>query len=287
MNYYSHHIGDYRRDTAHLSLLEHGIYRQLLDQYYLDERPICAVDAKLMRSLCARSADEMHAVKSVLADFFILTDAGYVHKRCDIEIEAFHGKSKSASGSAKVRWERVHAEQAAKKAMDDANACERMRLECERIANALPPESEGNANHEPITINQEPKAEPKSKAEATPKAAPATRLPKDWKPDAEQVAFCNAERPDLQAAAVGDRFRDYWIAQPGVKGRKTDWPATWRNWVRNERVQPQARASPASTRIETTRAAARGIGLGGDTHEHETHRIIDINPRSGTGAIAD
>jgi len=24
LNYYSHHIGDYKRDTTHLSLLEHG-----------------------------------------------------------------------------------------------------------------------------------------------------------------------------------------------------------------------------------------------------------------------
>ena len=29
-----------------------------------------------------------------------------------------------------------------------------------------------------------------------------------------------------------DRFRDYWAAQPGAKGRKSDWDATWRNWLR-------------------------------------------------------
>ncbi len=40
MNYYRHHIGDYRSNTSHLSLLEHGIYRQLLDTYYLSEGPI-------------------------------------------------------------------------------------------------------------------------------------------------------------------------------------------------------------------------------------------------------
>lgn len=27
-------------------------------------------------------------------------------------------------------------------------------------------------------------------------------------------------------------FKDYWIAQPGQKGVKTDWLATWRNWCR-------------------------------------------------------
>src|SRR5205814_92454 len=28
------------------------------------------------------------------------------------------------------------------------------------------------------------------------------------------------------------KFRDYWIALPGAKGLKADWPATWRNWIR-------------------------------------------------------
>ena len=135
MNYYSLHIGDYRRDTAHLSMTEHGAYRQLLDQYYLNEKPIILDESKLMRSLCVRTADDMQAVKNVLDDFFIRTDEGYIHKRCDVEIEAFHAKSKSASESAKARWERV-------RAGNDANA---LRTHCE-----------GNANHKPITNNHKP-----------------------------------------------------------------------------------------------------------------------------------
>jgi len=42
LHYYTFNIGDYRRDTGHLSLLEHGIYRQLIDSYYLSEKPIAA-----------------------------------------------------------------------------------------------------------------------------------------------------------------------------------------------------------------------------------------------------
>ena len=30
-----------------------------------------------------------------------------------------------------------------------------------------------------------------------------------------------------------EKFKDYWISQPGQKGVKLDWFATWRNWVRN------------------------------------------------------
>jgi hypothetical protein len=31
---------------------------------------------------------------------------------------------------------------------------------------------------------------------------------------------------------VAAEFRDYWAAVPGQKGVKLDWPATWRNRIR-------------------------------------------------------
>lgn len=135
MHYYSHNIGDYRRDTSHLSLLEHGIYRQMMDTYYLTEKPLPLDHSILMRTHCARTADEVRAVEHVLNDFFVHTEDGYIHKRCDVEIEAFHSKSVSARESAKARWDRVRAE---------------------KEADAMRTHSEGNANHKPLTINQEP-----------------------------------------------------------------------------------------------------------------------------------
>ena len=139
MHYYSHNVGDYRRDTSHLSMLEHGAYRQLMDTYYLTEKPLSLSHADLMRTHSARSAEEVQAIENVLKDFFIRTDEGYMHKRCDVEIEAFHAKSASASESAKARWARVRAEKEAK---------------------AMRTHSEGNANHKPITNNQEPSKSP-------------------------------------------------------------------------------------------------------------------------------
>ena len=61
-----------------------------------------------------------------------------------------------------------------------------------------------------------------------------SRLPADWAPSDIELKFCKTERPDLDPAKTADRFRDYWKAQPGAKGVKLDWTATWRNWVRNE-----------------------------------------------------
>jgi len=77
-----------------------------------------------------------------------------------------------------------------------------------------------------------------------------SRLPADWEPSLEMLDWAQAERPDLDLGQTLEKFRDYWISQPGQKGVKTDWTATYRNWVRNEK--PGARASKKSA---TTQAA--------------------------------
>lgn len=72
-------------------------------------------------------------------------------------------------------------------------------------------------------------------------AAPrGSRLPQGWLPEAADIEWAVdlfAEHLDWIAArrAVEDeleKFRDYWCAVPGAKGRKLDWRATWRNWIR-------------------------------------------------------
>lgn len=68
------------------------------------------------------------------------------------------------------------------------------------------------------------------------KTARASRLPKDWQPNDRMLAFCENERPDLNPTEVAATFRDYWHSQAGQKGVKADWEATWRNWVRNQRM---------------------------------------------------
>ena len=51
-------------------------------------------------------------------------------------------------------------------------------------------------------------------------------LPDNWR------AECRRIQPKADPAKVFEEFRDHWISQPGAKGRKSDWTATWRNWCR-------------------------------------------------------
>jgi uncharacterized protein YdaU (DUF1376 family) len=269
MNYYSHHIGDYTTDTAHLSLLEDGAYRRLMDRYYTTEAPLPLDEAALFRVIRARQPEEQEAVRVVLTEFFTLTDSGWTHKRCDAEIEAFKAKSGKAAEAANKRWGKAGNAPASPNGNADG-----MHTQCERTADAMP-----TNNQEPLTNNQEP--EEQSAPEPTPAPEPkrrvtdasATRLPADWVPSADDVQFCRTNRPDLDPTETGLRFRDYWAAQPGLKGRKADWPATWRNWVRNEKQQ--ARASPRQAQQANTQNLLNRI-QGKPSHVPDP-RIIDIN----------
>lgn len=62
-----------------------------------------------------------------------------------------------------------------------------------------------------------------------------SRLPANWTPGVELITFAIREGfTEREADQIAAKFRDYWTAQPGKAGVKLDWPATWRNWIRNE-----------------------------------------------------
>lgn len=98
MNYFPFHIGDYAAHTSHLEPMEDLAYMRLLKEYYLREGPLPAdiqVTAKLVR-MRSMVAD----VESVLKEFFMLTDKGWAHERCETEIAHMQDKQAKARASA-------------------------------------------------------------------------------------------------------------------------------------------------------------------------------------------
>jgi len=88
LNFYKRFIGDYIRDTAHLSMLEHGAYTMLLDAYYATEKPFPNDMNTLYRICRAVKKEEKVAVFSVISQFFKLSAEGfYFNSRADIEID--------------------------------------------------------------------------------------------------------------------------------------------------------------------------------------------------------
>jgi len=204
MHYYKFNIADYRKDTGHLSTIEHGIYRQLIDWYYLDEQPIPEENQMVIRRLRLGS-DEVIFLQNVLKDFFVLGKTGYTHKRIEVEIKDYHEQVEKNKNNGKL-----------------GGRPKKTQL----VISGLPDESQNNPNHKPLTTNHKPIKENKR----------GSRLPQDWFLTKAMGDWATQERPDLDVRQVADQFKDYWVAQAGQKGVKLDWDATWRNWVRNTKA---------------------------------------------------
>jgi hypothetical protein len=59
------------------------------------------------------------------------------------------------------------------------------------------------------------------------------RLPDDWQPKESDIELMKEHFPSIDLKLETHAFRDYWRSVAGAKGKKADWDATWRNWIRN------------------------------------------------------
>ncbi|OOV81425.1 YdaU family protein [Acinetobacter sp. ANC 5600] len=173
MHYYKKNIGDYRSATAHLSLLEHGVYNWLLDTYYLNEKPLPLNERELFRMALARTEDEKNAVRDILIEFFVETENGWVHNRCESEVKAYHAKAETN------RKNGGNGGRPKKQTKENPNGFQINDKETQSVNFGIPQETL-TKNQEPLTINQE----------NTHTNAQADFSESDhWKPDLEQLAI--------------------------------------------------------------------------------------------------
>src|SRR5262245_40404887 len=105
MNFYKRYLGDYMRDTAHLSLLEHGVYTVLLDIMYATGKPLPASLKELAVLSRARLKHERRALLRIANEFFPVNGDGFRHnKRADKEIAKGLELSEKQREHANKRW---------------------------------------------------------------------------------------------------------------------------------------------------------------------------------------
>lgn len=80
-------MGDYARDTGHLSLAEHGAYALMLDAFYATGKALPSDAKTLCRLVRADSAVERAAVASIVRQFWHESSDGLVNDRALAEIE--------------------------------------------------------------------------------------------------------------------------------------------------------------------------------------------------------
>jgi hypothetical protein len=104
----------------------------------------------------------------------------------------------------------------------------------------------------PIEDQKKTNTKTSSSLRAARSTTTATRIPEGFMPTEEMRRWFADEKlaAVIDGKAEHEKFVDYWLGAPGVKGRKLDWPATWRNWMRTaaERAgrRPASNLNPVS-----------------------------------------
>jgi len=70
--------------------------------------------------------------------------------------------------------------------------------------------------------------------------------------------WASREVPAVDLKAALDEFVDYWHGVPGAKGRKLDWPATFRNRLRELKART---ARFKEKKVEPSKPQARPLTL--------------------------
>lgn len=254
MNFYQHHIGDFNNATRHLSRIERSIYRDLLELYYDTEKPLTTDFDRLARRCLVDDCDR-GAMREVLNEFFTLEDDGYHNTRADKEIAAYQRMAEGGKRGAEKRWGKGN--------------------DSPPIATPSTPHAKANANHEPITNNQEPIKTPAPKpAQFDPQWLPTPiglkqekwvewvlyrskigRKPKPetWKKQIEFLESCIAKGIN-PADLIDESIRNGWQGLFEPKG--------------------QPRASPYESEKDRSRRETYEA-MTGKKHEPANERIID------------
>lgn len=248
---------DFVAATRGWSLVERGVYRELLDaQWEFGSLPN---NQKELARIVGITAREFTAAWRRVSVKFVAAESGGLinlrleeHRAKALRIREVRGAAGSRGGQASV--------QAKRQASVQANASASGSQFAEAKFNYPSPSPSPSPSPTPSLCSGEGPGEGGLAAGAARPAAPprnrsknrklARRIPDDFELTPELRAF--AKREGLDAERVFANFCDYWRAASGAKARKHDWAAAWRQWCRKEADTPRPvpRGTPRDWRDE-------------------------------------
>jgi uncharacterized protein YdaU (DUF1376 family) len=103
------YIGDYIRDTGHLSTSEHGAYMLLIMHYWTSREPLPADETRLAR-IAKCSKQQWAESRDVVLAFFELKDGRYHHGRVEMELtraaKVYKERSEAGRKGNAKRWQK-------------------------------------------------------------------------------------------------------------------------------------------------------------------------------------
>lgn len=274
----------YKRDPvaaldgmSNLTLEERGAYNTVLDLIYArdgavddDDRFIAGwlrCDIRVWRRIRARLIDlrKLYVAEGMLRN-----------SRADEEVD--RGLSMVASAS-----------EAGKASARKRDAAHRNNNQLDRtsVASDLPTNSTATTtSRETPSLRSGEPTDVSGKPAASKKSNRGCRLPNDWRPTTDDRASAVALLGEQRAAGEFNKFRDYWRAQPGQRGVKLDWDATWRNWCRKAGEQ-QGRGPPPRPAASNPRAVAEDLRRRAMGMTDATAPVRPEDPFAATGPVID
>ena len=230
------YVADYLADTAHLTAAQSGAYLHLIMAYWRAGGPLRLDDGALARTARMTPTEWSEAAGVVLA-FFRQEDGALHHGRIEHELA-------DAAAMYEARRKRTEAATAARAAR---NVTTNVTSDVTNNVTLTQPQPQPPFPTERDTV-EVPLSSGGSGGTRAERADRGTRLPADWSPTEDDRAFAAGLGVAVEREAAS--FRDYWTSKPGADGRKTNWSATWRNWVRrtSERKQGNGTGSRSESR---------------------------------------
>jgi uncharacterized protein YdaU (DUF1376 family) len=254
MNYFEHHIGDYDKNTAHLTACEDGIYHRLIRRYYDKEAPLPSDRDKVKRIARARDEQERQAVDAILDEFFALAEDGWHHKVCDEVIAKYKAGQPERDAKQKNEETRLarHRQERSElfsiinaagqhlpwnTKMDDLRAAAaKLRDAKPATGTATAPETPDTATATPATQPATLSATPPATGTATPATATQTPITTPQSPDTNHQVIGNTPLPPKGGRArrtSGEMTEDmvvfetqFWPLYPN----KADKKAAYKAW---------------------------------------------------------
>ncbi|WP_336715368.1 hypothetical protein [Arthrobacter sp. USHLN218] len=197
------------------------------------------IPAHMAIAMANAMANPCDADALVMAGLWDEVDGGYQFHdwadfQPDAEAERKKRKARSEAGrkGAAARWNSK---------TDESHGNSHSKSHGKTVANEMANECDRNAPSRP-----DPSTEAKASVGARKRA---TRIPDDWTPSDDLANAMYAECPTVDQHAELRKFKDYWQSQPDSKARKTDWDATYRNWIRRAGENAPKSANRATDRM--------------------------------------
>lgn len=254
MIWYKFYIQDYQRDTGHLSLMEHGAYRLLIDKCFLSGGILPSSIESIYRLTSAMTKPEQEAVRSVLHQFFESSPDGFTHKRVAKELNqlTLAGSASRGNGANGGRPKRVN-RSSKKEPKNNLAGFEN------RTGQVNPPEPGENPDpnlditlvisHESDILTSLPTAQARTREGSF-------QIMPRWEPDdgfwdlAKRAGYLR-DSPDYDDALT--EFVAYWLTRPGSLHTQSEWDKSFlESWKRHRTYtasggrQPRKRSSTLS-----------------------------------------